>query len=53
MAEYSIPKKDPYMVKVKSGESISSKLKDTTPRRKKAIEDSAKKFEVRNIRKGW
>lgn len=53
MAEYSIPKKDPYIVKVKSGESLSSKLKNTTPRGRKTIEDSAKKFKSINIRKGW
>jgi hypothetical protein len=53
MAEYSVPKKDPYVIKVKAGNTVSSTLKDTTARGKKAIEESARKFELKNIRKGW
>ena len=54
MAEYSIPKKDPYVVKVKCNNgSASTTLKETPERRKKAIRASAEKFACRNIRKGW
>ena len=53
MSDYSVPKKSPYVVKIKNGETLSTNLLKTTPRQKKAIETSAKKFEARNIRKGW
>ena len=53
MAEYSVPKKDPYVVIVKDGSTVSDTLKKVTPRQKKAIRDSAEKFALKNIRKGW
>lgn len=53
MAVYSIPKKDPYVIRVKKGETVSDTLKETTTRRKNIMRDSAERFENKNINKGW
>lgn len=53
MAEYSVPKKNPYIVRLEKGQTLSTVLKRSTPNQNKAIKDSAEKFENRNIRKGW
>lgn len=53
MAEYSIPKKEPYTIVIKAGHTVSTTLKETSIKRKNVIRTSAKKFEMKNIRKGW
>ena len=50
---YALPKKDPYIVRIKPGQTLSTALKKTTDEQKNEIKSSAARFKKMNIRKGW